>query len=120
MKPAQWLKALALSALLVAPASSDNTHFYQEDHDFHALLYERCGNPLAAQLFEITWKVRLHASDYHSAISEIQPGRVAEHVAILDAIKQRDVGLARERLLAHHNNIADSFRAQIEQQVLQA
>lgn len=99
---------------------SDNANFYQQDHDFHALLYERCGNPLAAQLFEITWKVRLHASDYHMAISEIQPGTVAEHATILAAIKQRDVALAREMLLTHHNNIAESFRAQIEQQALQS
>ncbi|MCX6050352.1 MAG: FCD domain-containing protein [Chloroflexi bacterium] len=112
---------VALEAIVqrMVEGGSDNANFYQEDHAFHALLYNRCGNPLAAQLFEITWKVRLHASDRHIAISEIQPGTVAEHAAILAALKQRDVTLAREQLLAHHNNIAESFLAQIEQQTLQ-
>lgn len=95
---------------------ADNPNFHQEDHDFHALLYRRCGNPLAAQLFEISWSVRLHAIDRQVALSEIPPGTIAEHVAILAAIKERDVALARERLAAHHDNITQSLRTQIEQQ----
>ncbi len=90
-----------------------NPNFHQEDHDFHSLLYRRCGNQLAAQLFEITWTVRMHAIDRHVALSEIPPGLVDEHAAILAAIKQGDVALARQRLLDHHNNTVESFRVQI-------
>jgi DNA-binding GntR family transcriptional regulator len=97
-----------------------NPNFHQQDHDFHALLYSRCGNLLAAQLFEVTWKVRLHATDRHIAVSETQPGTVAEHAAILAAIKQRDVALARALVSAHHDSVADSLRMQIEQQELQS
>jgi DNA-binding FadR family transcriptional regulator len=96
----------------------DNPDFHQEDHDFHALLYSRCGNPLAAQLFEITWKVRLHAADRHIAISKPPPGIVAEHAAILAAIQQRDVTLARKLLSDHHDSVAESLRSQIERQAL--
>lgn len=88
----------------------ENPNFHQEDHDFHALLYSRCGNPLAAQLFEITWKVRLHATDRHVALSTTQPGSAAEHLAILNAIKARDVALARKLLAEHHDRIAESLR----------
>lgn len=94
----------------------ENPAFYQEDHDFHAILYRRCGNKLAAQLFEITWDVRLHATDRHIALSVLPPGIVAEHVAIFQAIKERDIPVARERLLAHHHNTVASFQHQIEQQ----
>ena len=96
----------------------DNPNFPQEDHDFHALLYSRCGNPLAAQLFEITWNVRLHATDRHVAFSETPPEIVNEHVAIFDAIKQRDVARARELLAIHHDNVAESLCSPIEQQTL--
>lgn len=97
----------------------ENPNFHQEDHDFHALLYRRCGNMLAAQLFEITWNVRLHALDRHRALSEIPPGLVAEHAAILQAIKAHNVTLARQLLLEHHNNTLESFRTQIAQQAAQ-
>jgi DNA-binding FadR family transcriptional regulator len=89
---------------------AENPNFHQEDHDFHALLYSRCDNPLAAQLFEITWKVRLYAADRHVALSATQPGSAAEHLAILNALKQRDVALARQILAAHHDSVAESLR----------
>ena len=93
-----------------------NPHFHQEDHDFHALLYRRCGNQLAAQLFEITWTVRMHAIDRHAALSEMPPGIIEEHGAILAAIKAHDLALARQYLLDHHNNTLLSFQTQIAQQ----
>lgn len=92
-----------------------NPHFHQEDHDFHALLYRRCGNQLAAQLFEITWTVRMHAIDRHTALSEMPPGIIEEHSAILAAIKAHDTTLARQYLLDHHNNTLLSFQTQIAQ-----
>ncbi len=92
----------------------DNPTFHQEDHDFHALLYSRCGNSFAAQLFEITWTMRLHATDRQIALSEAQPGTLYEHVAILAAIKQRNVALARALLSAHHDSVADSLRSQVQ------
>lgn len=91
----------------------DSPNFHQEDHNFHALLYSRCGNLLAAQLFEVTWKVRLHAEDRQLALSQTQPGTLAEHVAIFAAIKARDVTLARQLLAAHHESVADSLRAHL-------
>lgn len=97
----------------------DNPNFHQEDHDFHALLYRRCGNKLAAQLFEITWTVRMQAIDREIALSQMPVGIVEEHAAILTAIKARNVALARQYLLNHHNNTAESFRDQIERQAAQ-
>lgn len=82
---------------------------------FSSKLYGKNIFKLAAQLFEITWTVRLHAIDRHIALSEIPSEIIEEHVAVLAAIKERNVTLAQERLLEHHNNTVTSFRAQIEQ-----
>ncbi|MCE7988662.1 MAG: FadR family transcriptional regulator [Caldilinea sp. CFX5] len=110
---------LAAIVQRMVAGGEENPHFHQQDHDFHALLYRRCGNQLAAQLFEITWTVRMHALDRHNIHAAVQPGSVQEHVDILAAIKQPDVTLARERLLAHHLNLADSLRTQIAQHAAQ-
>jgi DNA-binding FadR family transcriptional regulator len=85
----------------------------REDHNFHELLYRRCGNPLALQLFEISWKARLAARDQLTGVQEIPPGTVQEHREILKAIKQRDVARARELIVGHHWNIEERFRQEI-------
>jgi DNA-binding FadR family transcriptional regulator len=94
---------------------TDAVSHAQADYAFHAFLYHRTGNPLAIQLFEITWKVRANASDQQAAQVELAPGTAQEHVAILDAIRQKDVGKARGLLIAHHWNFEQRFRQQIEQ-----
>jgi len=88
----------------------------QEDHDFHELLYRRSGNPLALELFEISWKSRLAGLDRSMGLKELPPGTAQEHEEILEAIKQRDVERARRLILAHHWNIEQRFRKGIEQE----
>ena len=87
-----------------------------EDHRFHELLYRRCGNPLALQLFEITWQVRLAALDRSRVLNETPPGTVQEHRAVLKAITQGDVVRARQLILDHHWNIEQRFRKAIERE----
>lgn len=111
------LRQLAAIVQRMSDGGLNNPHFRQADYEFHALLYRCCGNPLAAQLFEITWKVRMNALDRHAAMMEIAPGTVAEHQAILTAIQQKDVAIARELLVKHHWNMEQRFRNQIEQQI---
>jgi DNA-binding FadR family transcriptional regulator len=85
----------------------------REDYSFHALLYERCGNPLARQLFEITWQARAAALDQTAAQYETPPGTAAEHEALLDAIRARDVARARQIIVAHHWNVEERFRREV-------
>jgi DNA-binding FadR family transcriptional regulator len=86
----------------------------REDHRFHDLLYRRCGNPLALQLFEITWQVRLAALDRSRVLREMPPGTVREHRDLLEAIRQRDAELARQIIIDHHWNIEQRFQKAIE------
>jgi DNA-binding FadR family transcriptional regulator len=87
-----------------------------EDYSFHALLYERCGNPLARQLFEITWRARSAALDRPAAMQEVPPGTAREHEELLDAIRACDVARAREIAVSHHWNAEERFRREIAQE----
>jgi DNA-binding FadR family transcriptional regulator len=86
----------------------------REDHRFHDLLYRRCGNPLALQLFEITWQVRMAAVDQSRVLHESPPGTVQEHRAVLEAIVQGDLVRARALIVDHHWNIEQRFQKAIE------
>jgi DNA-binding FadR family transcriptional regulator len=88
------------------------------DHRFHELLYERCGNPLALQLFEIAWRARERALDQDLVFKEIPPGTAREHAEILAAIRQKDVERARQVMIAHHWNIKRRFAEQIHREAL--
>jgi DNA-binding FadR family transcriptional regulator len=88
----------------------------EDDYQFHRRLYERSGNALALQLFEIAWAVRLNAYDRDVALREAPPGTAHEHATILAAIIQRDVETARRLLLAHHWNTEQRFRQRIAEE----
>ena len=92
----------------------------REDHSFHELLYQRCGNPLALELFEITWQVRMAAVDRSRVLREMPPGTVQEHRAVLEAIVHGDLVRARELIVDHHWNIEQRFQRAIEHERTQS
>lgn len=83
----------------------------QEDYAFHALLYARANNPLAEQLFEIHWAIRMNTYQ-KPRLQELLPGAVTKHQVILDVIKRRYVAEARRLLLEHHQSIEEWFYQQ--------
>ena len=88
----------------------------REDYRFHELLFRRCDNPLALQLFEITWQVRNAAMEQSRGLHEMPPGTAQEHRSILEAIKQGDVAPARQLLIDHHWSSEQRFREAIERE----
>lgn len=88
--------------------------FEQEDYEFHRLLYARCGNELANELFEITWKARLAALDKALVLTETPPGTYQDHKTLLAAIVARDVEQARRIIAHHHWNVEERFQQAIE------
>ncbi len=107
---------LAGAVARMAERSAQGLDISEEDHRFHALLYRAAGNPLAEQLFEIAWAVRLHAIDQDRVLKETPPGTAHEHAAILEAIRARDAARARELILAHHQNVERRFRDRIDEE----
>ncbi len=88
--------------------------FEREDFEFHRLLYACCGNELAYELFEITWKVRLAALNQSLATEELPPGTYEEHKELLDAIVAGDVERARRNIVAHHWNTERRFQQALD------
>jgi DNA-binding FadR family transcriptional regulator len=87
--------------------------FEQEDYEFHELLYRRCNNPLALELFEITWRVRTAALDQSRALHEIPPGTVSDHRKLVAALRAQDVARAQALIVAHHANVERRFQKAI-------
>jgi DNA-binding FadR family transcriptional regulator len=84
------------------------------DYEFHKLLYERCGNPLALQLFEVAWQLRMAALDLATATREIPAGSAKDHQTLLQAIRAKDVVLARELIVSHHRHVLRRFGQEVE------
>ncbi len=84
----------------------------EEDYAFHHLLMERSGNPIAAQLFEITWRAKEKA---YSLYDWQQFDNSYEmHNAILLALRRRDAAAAREAILAHYQVLERRLKQHIK------
>lgn len=104
---------LTMLVARMAELTEQEADLSQADYEFHALLYARANNPLAQQLFEIHWAIRMNTYA-QPGLQELLPGAAAKHTAILEAIKARNVAEARRLLLEHHHSIEQWFHAQSE------
>lgn len=81
----------------------------EEDLAFHRLLFSCCGNDLAYELFEVTWKASRAAYSQDRMVAELPPGTYEDHKALLEAIIARDIEEARRIIVAHHWNFERRF-----------
>jgi DNA-binding FadR family transcriptional regulator len=86
------------------------------DHLFHAILYKAAGNPLAQQLFEITWAVRLNTLVQDHLLKDVPRGSADEHAAILRAVREHNVPEAQELIIKHHKNTERRFIERFKQE----
>jgi DNA-binding FadR family transcriptional regulator len=84
--------------------------FEREDYEFHRVLYACCGNELAYQLFDVTWKARRATENKTVYFKESPPGTHQMHRELLDAIIAKDVERSRQLIIAHHGNFDRRFR----------
>ncbi|MAY61134.1 MAG: GntR family transcriptional regulator [Rhizobiales bacterium] len=96
---AQLSRTLRLQELLMA--DGDSAGFYQTDEDFHALLMELTGFPgvvsTAAAVSTPLKRARLAILPEPGRPAEV----IAEHRAIVEAIRNRDVDAARAAMRLH-------------------
>jgi DNA-binding FadR family transcriptional regulator len=90
--------------------------FAKADFEFHRVLFRCCGNPLALQLFEITWRVAEAAVNADWGYRAASPDLAEDHAQILDAIVRRDVVAAQERIRFHFRDFEDRLHKLIQQQ----
>jgi DNA-binding GntR family transcriptional regulator len=94
-----------------ADAASDGNAFHQADEMFHATIAEVAGHP---GIWKLIQQVKVHVDRYRR-LTLPQTGRIAqviaEHEAILTAIKARDPAHARIAMEAHLERLLSDIRA---------
>ncbi|MBX7214083.1 MAG: FadR family transcriptional regulator [Thermoflexales bacterium] len=76
--------------------------YTEVDRRFHRRIFEIAGNPLALQLFTITWEVRMSTVDPQFWKPPESDDEVTIHASIVAALRDRDPAAAREAVLAHY------------------
>lgn len=88
-------------------AASDQT-FADQDREFHRLLFRDLGNEMLLQLFDLFWMAYNRAAP---AMPGREPSEVhRNHVAILEAVIQGDLGQAQQAVRHHYAGIEDRLR----------
>lgn len=83
------------------------------DEEFHETIYGVLNNQSLMKLFSVFW-VSFTSLD-NEIIHDPDPGNVIEfHRSILDAIKTRDPGLVRRRLLQHFEQVRERIHSYLE------
>jgi DNA-binding FadR family transcriptional regulator len=90
--------------------------FGKADFEFHRVLFRCCGNPLALQLFEISWRMAEAALNSDWGYSEASADLAEDHAQILDAVAHKDVKEARTRILYHFRDFEERLHKLIKQQ----
>ncbi len=76
--------------------------YEDEDFRFHKRFFEIAGNPLALQLFRITWEVRMSTSVPLTARPPKTRSELLIHTDIARSIRARNVEQARLAVLRHY------------------
>ncbi|MCW1968724.1 MAG: FadR family transcriptional regulator [Anaerolineae bacterium] len=81
--------------------------YVKEDYELHRAMFAITGNPLAQQLFEITWDANLHIDDGDGTPPRQASRRheLSTHSNIVEAIALRDIVGARMAVLAHYKHM---------------
>lgn len=86
-----------------------------EDRAFHRMLYGSLGNQSLNALLDTFWLV-FHAVPVRSITTDLQPTTtLQDHCEILEALRQRDAALARQRIQDHFRGLEERLaRARAE------
>ncbi len=87
-----------------------------EDREFHQYLFKNVGNQVLLKLLDIFWIVFRKALQ-HAEVVDVKPmSTFLDHVAIVEAVKAKDVAAARAALERHYDKSRreDSLRGRLE------
>ena len=88
--------------------SQDVVEYSKSDFDFHALIYDSCGNWLLKELLE---NIKRRSRPFVCDITPILPKLYEDHTKVVEAFRNRDPASA-ERVMKGHNK---RMQRQIEQ-----
>lgn len=78
------------------------------DFDFHAMVYEACGNSILQEMLEMI-KGKMRPIAMH--IDLVLPQLYEEHLQILEALAERDAQKAERAFRAHNRHIIEQIKA---------
>jgi DNA-binding GntR family transcriptional regulator len=106
----------SVNARMEAALDTDNlTAWAQADGHFHQLLIERCGNKRLARMFHTIMDQSHRARMLTIRLRPKPIGSVAEHRAMVQAIRQGDAAEARERAKQHRVQARDQILPLLDQ-----
>jgi DNA-binding GntR family transcriptional regulator len=77
------------------------------DFDFHAMVYEACGNSILQEMLE-TIKSKMRPIAMH--IDLVLPQLYEEHLQILEALRERDAQKAERAFRIHNRHIIEQIK----------
>jgi len=106
----------SVNAQMEAALNTDNlTTWAQADGRFHQLLIERCGNKRLARMFHAIMDQSHRARMLTIRLRPKPIGSVAEHRAMVQAIRHGDAAEARERAKQHRVHARDQVLPLLDQ-----
>jgi DNA-binding FadR family transcriptional regulator len=111
-----------LDALVTAMGDPDEAVHSRADHDFHMTIAGATGNAAIIHMIEMLWRMRTELPEVRSAHEAVcEPdgtSRVAEHAAVLDALKARDPAAARQAMRRHFNRLIEAMLDAAEEKAI--
>ncbi|SHE66033.1 regulatory protein, gntR family [Marinomonas polaris DSM 16579] len=89
-------------------AVKDPVAFRISDQKFHELLATISGNVVLARLADGMYNIAMDARRKATEMEGVLPQSIADHIAIVNALKKKDSTLASEAMREHLNNIENS------------
>ena len=96
-------------SMMEAHDTDDVARFARLNHEFHFALFDRAGLPRLSQHIDMLWK---SADIYRMSIftdHDDRDGMLAEHGALIEACRARDLDLALEVMEQHRNKAVDTL-----------
>ncbi len=127
-------ESAALAALNMTPAalevlketvrvmSGNDDAAEAADERFHIIIAENSGSPIIEHFVRILWRLRNEAPRVAQVYSNVCKSgfedRVAEHTAVLDAIRNRDPNAARSAMREHFSRLFEAMLAAEEKEAI--
>ena len=95
------------------------------DRQFHTIIAQATHNRVISKQIGFLWDIQQnlnHINDAHKAVcvEEDRATRIADHVAIYDAIAEGDADAARKSMREHFTDLLEAMHAAIEQETVEA
>lgn len=109
----EQIDRLAKALEINSQSLDDNTLFIRSDVDFHRVLAEIPGNPIfmAIHVALLDWLIAARQAVADQKLYEHNNVSYQQHIAIVDAIRQRDPEEADRALQEHLNSVSATWHA---------